>query len=47
MSLTLHCWHTVPLLAEALCYKPEGREFDSQRVMELFIDLNLPAPLWS
>jgi hypothetical protein len=34
-------------LVEALRYKPEGREFDSTVSLEFFIDLILPAALWS
>jgi hypothetical protein len=39
---------TVPtnfvLLVEALCYKPEGHEFDSDEIN--VFDLILPAGLW-
>ena len=36
--------HAVAQLVEALCYKPEGRRFD---LLEFFIDIILPAALWS
>jgi hypothetical protein len=37
----------VGVVVEALCYKPEGRGFDS-RVFHwnFFIDIILPVPLW-
>jgi hypothetical protein len=42
-------WGTllVAQLVEALRYKPEGRGFDSRWSLELFIDIILPAALWS
>ena len=47
MSLILHWWQVVTQLVEALCYKTEGRGFDSQKgVLKLFADLILPASLW-
>ena len=35
--------HVMAQLVEVLCYKPEGRGFDS---LEFFIDIILPAALW-
>jgi hypothetical protein len=38
--------NTCPMLYGALCYKPEGREFDSQWGHWIFpVDLILPAAL--
>jgi len=33
-------------LVETLCYKPEGRGFDSRLSPEFFIDVIPPAALW-
>jgi hypothetical protein len=39
-------WHEVAQLVEALCYRPEGRGFDSPYCHWIFlIDLILPAAL--
>ena len=39
--------YAVAQLVEALCYKSEGRGFDSQWVsLEFFIEIILPAALW-
>jgi hypothetical protein len=35
--------HAVAHLVEALCYKPEGREFDFRRIPWIFHWLNLPG----
>ena len=37
----------VAQLVKALCYKPEGRGFDSLMIsLEFFIDIIFPAALW-
>jgi hypothetical protein len=39
--------YAVAKLVEALCYKPEGREFDSRWCLsKFFIDVILPVALW-
>jgi hypothetical protein len=38
--------HAVAHLVDTLCYKPEGRGFDSRLVsLKFLIDINLPAAL--
>ena len=38
--------HAVVQLVEALRYKPEGRGFDPDGVLEFFIDIIPPYALW-
>jgi len=39
--------HVVAQLVEALCYRLEGHEFNSQLVLlEFSIDIILPAAIW-
>ena len=38
--------YDVAQLVEALCYKPEGRRFDSRLSLEFFIDTILLDVLW-
>jgi hypothetical protein len=43
---TLIRGHAVAKMVEALCYKPEGRLFESRMRWILSIYLILPATLW-
>jgi hypothetical protein len=45
--LSLQRGHAVAKLVEALCYKPEGRGFESRLGGFFSIYLILPAALWS